>query len=106
MVQSVGMQQVLQLSNTVERVQQAQQGVTAEAAHSFAREIERISDHERHQTHATSGAEEPGIHDNDQRKKKHYARTLPEHKAKEEEEEEKQPPPAEAGHGGVINIVV
>jgi len=105
MVQSVGMQQVLQLSNTVERVQQAQQGAAAEAAHTFAREIEKTTEHERNQPRATQEAEEPGIHDYDQRKKKHFARHLPEAKTKEEEKEEKQPPPAEAGHGTVINII-
>ncbi|MBI5816429.1 MAG: hypothetical protein HZB29_12555 [Nitrospinae bacterium] len=105
MVDSIGMQQVLQLSNTVERVQQAQQGVTADVAHSFAREVEKTTAVQRNQTHAATEAEEPGIRDNDQRKRKHYARRMPERKAKEEEAGEKQAPPAETGHGTVINIV-
>lgn len=106
MVQSVGMQQVLQYSNVPERVQHAIQGQTEDLTRAFNKEMEKAADTQLTQTHETKGAEEALIRDTDQRKPKHYARHLPTPK-KEEEEKEEAPaqPPAESGHGLNINVV-
>ena len=107
MVQSVGMQQVLQYSNATERVQHAIQGQAEDLARSFNKEMEKVTDTQLTQTHETKGTEEALIRDYDQRKPKHYARHLPEPKEEEEEKKEEAPaqPPAESGHGSMINVV-
>ncbi|MBF0291088.1 MAG: hypothetical protein HQK86_02930 [Nitrospinae bacterium] len=107
MVQSVGMQQVLQYSNVPERVQHAIQGQTEDLTRAFNKEMEKAADTQLTQTHETKGVEEALIRDTDQRKPKHYARHLPAPKQEEEEKEEAPPapPPAESGHGLNINVV-
>ncbi len=106
MVQSVGMQQVLQYSNATERVQHAIQGQTEDITRAFNKEMEKVTETQLTQTHETKGAEEALIRDYDQRKPKHYARHLPTPKEEEEEKEEAPAqPPAESGHGSMINVV-
>lgn len=110
MVQSVGMQQVLQYSNVTERVQHAIQGQTEDLTRSFNKELKDVEETQLTKTHETKEVEAALIiRDSDQSKSKNMARHLPPKKHAEEEKEEKEegsaPPPAEAGHGAMINIV-
>jgi len=107
MVESIGLQQILQLSNAVERAQMAQQSQASEAARGFDRELEKLVDAQREQTQETKEVENARIREEDQRKPKHYARPRPHGPGvKEEVEEEKEEtPPAETDQGNLINIV-
>jgi hypothetical protein len=109
MVQSVGMQQVLQYSNVTERVQHAIQGQTDDLTRAFNKELKDVEETQLTQTHETKEAEPALIREDDHEKSKHFARNPHPKKHAEEEKKEKQeppaPPPAEAGHGAILNIV-
>ena len=107
MVQSIGLQQVLQLSSAVERAQMAQQSQTSELARGFDKEFEKIADHKREQTQAMSETENAKIRDEDQRKRKHYARHLPQpsQDRKEKDEPENKAVQGDSDQGAMINVV-
>lgn len=106
MVESFGMQYVLQLSNTVERAQMAQQHQADEVSRAFDRELEKLALREGDQTHATRESEEVrALNDSDQRKEKRYARRLPKPREKEKEEE-KKPAPEAADEGRLVDVIV
>lgn len=101
------MQYVLQLSNTVERAQMAQQHQADEVSRAFDRELEKIDKREGDQTRATRESEEiRGLSDSDQRKEKRYARRQPGPHEKKEEEEEKKPAPETADEGRLVDVIV
>ncbi len=106
MVQAIGMQQVLQLSSTVEKAQMAQQSQASELAKGFDKEMQKIVERQSDQTQEIKEAEDAKIRDEDQRKQKHYARKLPQGHPEEDEEEEGAAPPSESDQGGLINVVV
>jgi len=107
MVEALGMQQVLQLTSTVERVQMAQQAQGAEQARGFDRELEKKVDHDRDLAKETQQTEEAKIRDEDQRKRKHYAMPRRQRPAEEAAKEEEAPKlsASESGEGSLINIV-
>ncbi|HEB73015.1 MAG TPA: hypothetical protein ENI77_10395 [Nitrospirae bacterium] len=106
MVQAIGMQQVLQLSSTVEKAQMAQQSQASELAKGFDKEMQKIVERQSDQTQEIKETEDAKIRDEDQRKRKHYARKLPQGHPEEDEEEEGAAPPSESDQGGLINVVV
>jgi hypothetical protein len=101
------MQQVLQYSNVTERVQHAIQGQTEDLTRSFNKELKQVTETQLSQTHETKEAEGALIRDDDHEKSKHFARNPHPRKHAEEEKKEEPPapPPAEAGYGGMLNIV-
>lgn len=108
MVESFGMQQVLQLSNVVERAQFAQQHQADEVSRAFDRELEKLAEREGDQTRETKETEETRpISDEDQRRRRRQMRLLlkPGEEEKEEKEEGK-PAVDESGHGQLINVVI
>ncbi len=105
MVESIGLQQVLQLSSTVERVQMAQQSQGAEVARGFDRELEKIVEHQRDQAQETKEIENAKIREEDQRQQKQYARPQQQDTGKEEESEEPTSPASETDQGNLINVV-
>lgn len=108
MVQSVGMQQVLQYSNVTERVQHAIQGQTDDLTRSFNKELKDVEETQLSKTHETQDVEGALIiRDDEHEKSKQFPRNPHPRKHAEEEKKEEPPapPPAEAGHGAMVNIV-
>ena len=108
MVESFGMQQVLQLSSVVERAQTAQLHQADEVARGFDKELEKVSEREKDKTHATKETEESrAINDSDPRKPKHYARRLPKPPGEKEEEKKEEQAPVEqaGGEGRLVDVI-
>lgn len=104
MVESIGMQQVLQLSGTIEKAQVAQQSQASELARGFDKELEKKVALQSDQTQEVKETENAKIREEDQRKKQQYARKLPQGNPEQDEEEETEAP-SESDQGGLINVV-
>lgn len=103
MVESIGMQQVLQLSAVVEKAHMAQQTVGSEVARSFEKELKKKAEREGDQTQAVNETpEELLIKDEDHKKPQQEKLDA---KQREKEEEKEAAPPSESGHGKIINVV-
>ena len=110
MVESLGLQQVLQLSSTVEKAQVAQQTQGTEQARAFDKELEKIVEHKRDQTQETKEIENAKIREEDQRKQQNFSQQLAQPSSeeadeKESEEPESAAPSPESDQGKLINIV-
>jgi len=106
MVESIGLQQVLQLSSTVERVQMAQQSQGPEMARGFDRELEKTVEHQRDQAQETKEIENAKIREEDQRQRQRH--TPPQQRDTGEEEQSEEPtggPASQTDQGNLINVV-
>lgn len=105
MVESLGMQQVLQLSSMASRTQMAQQGQAGEVARAFDKELAKLTDREADQAHQIDKTPaEMQVKEEGSRKPRARLATE-EAEEKEEEEKEEQSPPAETDQGNIINLV-
>ncbi len=106
MVESLGMQQVLQLSSVVEKAQMAQQSKGAEVARAFDRELEKQTAREGDKTQAVNETpEDMEVREDESRGQNEQRMAAKKRAVAEEEKEDEQGPPSETGHGGLINVV-
>jgi hypothetical protein len=106
MADLLGMQQVLQLTSTVERAQMASQSQTGQIAHAFEKEIDQINQSLREKADPAKAADGSTPVDDERAGGKgtggRNARRR--HGAKEEKESRQQELIAETGHGGLLDI--
>ncbi len=106
MVESVGMQQVLQMSSTVEKANVSPSNQLAATARAFEDEMKKTTDLQLEQVQETKATEEAKIRDEDLPKHHRQAKRPPGGGAhKDDAEEEEVVPIKELGVGGQINIV-
>lgn len=108
MVNSIGMQQVLQLASTVERAQAVQQNVSSETARSFDKEMATVAGEKLERTEETTPAESLVINQDSHGKRQGSSGN--ENKKDKEDEENKKNEAIDLlseaeGLGGNINVV-
>lgn len=105
MVESVGLQQVLQLSSMASRAHMAQQGQGAELARSFDKDLEKLTDREADKAHEIEPtSEEVKAREEGSGGRKARAQIL-KPSAEHEDEEEESNLQSESGQGNIINVV-
>jgi len=109
MVESVGMQQVLQLTSVAVKAQMATQVQAPEVARAFDKELEKQTDREADKAHEIKDTpEEKTIREDGQERKQQPAMAAKRRTKKDVEEEEKETREAmqsEMGQGSIINVV-
>lgn len=108
MVEATNLQQILSLSNAVERVQQVQQARGDEAARQFGVALEAETDQKRVETHQAEQAENAAIRQ-EQNRRRTIFRKGEMGKKEEQEEEDKQilkEVAEDSDHGKNINVVI
>ncbi|VAX20145.1 hypothetical protein MNBD_NITROSPINAE01-698 [hydrothermal vent metagenome] len=108
MVESVGMQQVLQLSSVTVKAQMATQVQGPEVARAFDKELEKQTDREADKAHEIKDTPEEKTIREDGKGRKQQPAMAAKLRTKEVEEEEKEAREAmqsEMGQGSIINVV-
>jgi len=110
MVESVGMQQVLQLTSVAVKAQMSTQVQGPEVARAFDKALEKETAREADKTHEINETpEEKAIREEGQEPKRHAMAGGGRHKKEEEEKEEKEERAgiqSEMGQGSIINVVI
>ena len=107
MVDSVGMQQVLQLTSVTVKAQMATQVQGQEVARAFDKELQKQTDREADKAHEINETPEEKMIRDEDKEPKQQAMAGERHK-KEREEEQKEELAAmqsEMGQGSIINVV-